>query len=137
MKYKLSGLLMFSQAAACALDFFTPATIKPNAGPTPAQWLIDAEARIILNDYKEFCGAQTDYIHAAEKALWYENYAPLAMITEPCPDTPVSLRPEACAEYKNIAYTQFCQRLKTDKAQMPDAWNQAARKMEPCNNIRK
>jgi hypothetical protein len=131
MKYKLSGLLMFSQAAACGSDVFTPTTIGVNTVNKPAQWLIDSQSAIISSDYQVFCGAQTDYLNAVEKAKTSRG-----MTMKPCPGSVNFLYPSACVTHTNTAYTQACQKLSADKAQMPDAWNAAVKTMGPCNNIR-
>jgi hypothetical protein len=141
MKFTLSGLLLFSQAASaliidktnynqhlCDNDMFKPASVVSEDIP---EFLKEAQENVILGDYQAYCQFRSYYEEAkdnAKTATWRTH--------KPCGGNPKDLiEPSRCMEKQGIYYAQACEKLKQDRASTPTAWNSIVTNIVSCNNM--
>lgn len=152
MKFKLAGLLMFSQVASivspvdksnyryklCDDNLFKPISpvgipTVPDATRNPIIEQMERDA--INNHYQIYCYTKSNYERAVEDKK--TRFARLGGNTPCLGDQKNLIRQDSCIEQNGIAYAQSCEQLKEDKRDKKKYWNEVVPNLESCNNARR
>lgn len=142
MKFKLAGLLLFSQAATqatsiidknnyrqhlCDDGLFVP---TPNPAPLPEDPDTGWQQAFVNADYQNYCGSKTRYQLAVE--------SPRGTLGghRPCLGG-VSMTKDDCVQYWGMEYAKSCEKLKEDRANKASGWNAVVPTLSSCNNARR
>ena len=141
MKFKLSGLLLFSGVASalditssnyaqhlCDEKFFVQV---PDLTQVVDKNIQQYNEVMIRDDHSQYCRTRFYYEEAVERkrtGTWRTHMV--------CGGNQKDfIEPARCMEKRGILYAQACEKLKQDRDAAPKAWNAVAPGFVSCNNM--